>query len=103
MKSYIYCKPTSQGTHSFYLVVDGIEYFLFCQSYRKGVHHYFSKGVSIARSLDYSRGSGDTAVLKTMEKMKMYIKYVEKENGIKVLEKTKKKESRNHIRYIKCA
>ena len=36
----IYCEPTARGVHTFFLVVNGKEYYLFSQNYRKGVHAY---------------------------------------------------------------
>lgn len=47
MKIKIYCKPTDKGVHSFYLVMDNDEFFLFSQAYRKGVEEYYGKGVRI--------------------------------------------------------
>ena len=45
MKDMIYCKRTDCGFHSFYLVVNGQEYYLFRQNYRKGVQKYYGDGV----------------------------------------------------------
>ena len=50
----IYCTPTQQGVHSFYLITEYQKYYLFSQNYRKGVLEYFSKGVSLKESMDYS-------------------------------------------------
>ena len=94
MKNMIYCEPTARGVHTFFLVVNGKEYFLFSQNYRKGVHAYYSKGVSLTQAVNYSKTHNDSALIRTMSKLPMYIKYVEKEYGIEVLERTKKK-SRN--------
>lgn len=91
MKTTIYCKPTAQGIHSFYLITDGGEYFLFSQNYRKGVQNYFSKGVRLDQARNYSKSNSDTAIMKTMSKLPMYIKYIEKEYGICILKQTKKK------------
>lgn len=104
MKATIYCEPTSRGVHSFFLITSGSEYFLFSQDYRKGVQEYFSKGVRIEAATDFSKSHGDNAIIKTMAKIPMYIKYVEKENGIEVLEQTKKK-NRQASRFSdkKCA
>ncbi len=89
MKPIIYCKPTSQGIHSFYLVSDGREFLLFCQNYRKGVQNYFGKGVTIEQALAYAKSNGDTAVIKSMDKIPSYLRYLEKEYGIVVLKKTR--------------
>lgn len=92
MKTTIYCKPTAQGIHSFYLLTDAGEYFLFSQNYRKGVQSYFGKGVRLDQARNYAKTNRDTAIIKTMNKLPAYIKYVEKEYGICILEQTKKRE-----------
>ena len=101
MKTTIYCKPTSQGIHSFYLLSDAGEFFLFSQNYRKGVHSYFSKGVRLEEARDFSKSNRDSAIIKTMNKLPIYIKYIEKEYGITVLEQTKRKNEpqRSRVHY----
>lgn len=101
MKSMIYCEPTKRGVHSFYLVMGGKKYYLFSQKYRKGVHRYFSKGVSVNQSIDYSKAHKDTALKKTMSKIPMYLKYIEKEWDLQILEKTKRKNKKDSL--VKCA
>ena len=93
MRQFIYCKPTAKGIHSFYLVNDGKEYFLFNQNYRKGVHKFFSCGVSINVAMDIARANRDHAIIRTMEKLHNYIKYIEKEYCIAVLARTIFKQS----------
>lgn len=95
MKAMIFCKTTAKGIHTFYLTTDGQRYFLFNQDYRKGVQKYFGRGVSINEAINYSRSHNDTAVMRTMSKIPMYVKYVEKEYEIEVLEQTKKRNSKN--------
>ena len=87
----IYCKVTNRGVHSFYLLAEGEEYFLFCQDYRKGVHNYFRKGVCLEQAKKFSKSNRDTDIMKTMSKLPLYIKYIEKEYDIAVLNQTKKK------------
>lgn len=95
MKSMIYCQTTKKGVLSFYLVLDGKRYYLFSQKYRKSVKQYFRRGVSINQSIDFSKAHKNTALEKTMSKIPMYLRYVEKEYRIQVLQKTK--------RILKCA
>ena len=52
------------------------------------------KGVTIHDAFDTSKARFDSALMRTMEKIPSYIRYVEKECGIAVLEKTKKKRKR---------
>lgn len=94
MNNTVYCKPTSQGIHSFYLVNDGNSYFLFSQNYRKGVQEYYGRGVSLNEAMDHSRSHKDEAIMRTMSKVPMYIKYIEDEFGITVLRRTAMKNSK---------
>jgi len=96
MKTTIYCKPTAKGVHSFYLIVGTEEFFLFSQAYRKGVEGYYGRGVRINESMKYSRAHNDSAITRTMDKIPMYVKYIEKEYAIEVLEQTKKRSSQNY-------
>lgn len=103
MKNMIYCEPTARGVYTFFLVVNGKEYYLFSQNYRKGVHAYYSKGVSLTQAVNYSKTHNDSALIRTMSKLPMYIKYVEKEYGIEVLERTKKKSRCLGYEMTQCA
>lgn len=90
MKTKIYCKTTSKGVHSFYLLTESAELFLFNQPYRRGVADYFTKAIVLDEAINYSRAHEDAALMRTMTKIPMYVKYVEKEYGIEVLNRTKK-------------
>ena len=91
MKNTIYFKTTAKGTHTFYLKSDGKEYFLFTQDYRKGVNDYYKYGVDIDKASDFSKSKLDSAVMRTMSKIFMYVKYIEKEYEIEILRQTVKK------------
>ena len=97
MKNSIICKTTAKGKQSLYLKVNGKEYFLFSQSFRKSVRDYYRNAVTIDRALDYS-ASTSLAVSKAMEKLRVYIPYVEKEYGVRVLNKTLKTRHSNKTR-----
>ena len=104
MKAMIYCEPTERGVHSFFLMAGGKEYFLFNQDYRKGVQEYFNKGVSLSQAMNYSKAHNDSALIRTMTKLPMYIKYIEREYEIEILEQTKKRNRKNyHFYELKCA
>lgn len=92
MKPKIYCKSTGRDEHSFYLVADGREFYLFRQAYRKGVHGYFSRGISLDQVYDFSKTRHDCAVMHTLDKLPLYIKYIESEYGIVVLRQTQRKQ-----------
>lgn len=89
MKNKIYCKTTNKGIQSFFLVADNKEYYLFQQDYRVSVKEYFASGISINETTNYSNARG-VAVKKTLDKIKAYIPYIEKEYGIAIMNKTKK-------------
>lgn len=97
MKAFVYCKPTAKGIHSFYLVYEGENYFLFRQNYRKGVQRFFSRGVSLRQVFDLGSAHGDTSVIHTMEKLPTYIKRAEKENYIAVLDRSILKSRRYYV------
>ena len=92
MEKRIHCVTNQRGIHSFYVSVDGKDYYLFSQEYRKGVSRYFGfGGVTLGQALDFSRSKKDVSIVRTMHKLPMYIKFVEKEYGIEVLTQTVKK------------
>ena len=93
MKSTVYCIPTDKGIHTFYLVVDGKEYYLFRQNYRKGVNSFFRDGVTLDRALDFTKAHHNDALIRTMQKLPIYIKYIEKYYGLEVLRATAKRNS----------
>lgn len=88
MNPKIYCKTTKKGIHSFYLQFRNETYFLFSQNYRKGVQKFYRNGVVLNDSFKHSKSRRDNAIEKTMTKIPMYIKYLEKEYGIEVLRQT---------------
>ncbi len=91
MKTAIYCRPTAKGVHSFYLIIGDDEFFLFSQSYRRGVEDYYGRGVRIDEAINYSRAHRDSAITRTMDKIPMYVKYIEREYDVEVLKRTKKR------------
>ena len=93
MKSTVYCTLTDKGVHTFYLVAEGQEYYLFRQNYRRGVNNFFRDGVNIDRAIDFSKARHDDALIRTMQKLPMYIKYIEKCYGVEVLRATAKRNS----------
>ena len=91
MNATIFCRATDKGIHTFYLNANGNEYYLFHQNYRKGVSEYYRNGVSINEAINFGRSKRDDALMRTMQKIPMYLKYAEKEYGIQVLNQTIKK------------
>ena len=98
MKTEIYCKPTEKGIHSFYLVMGSEEFFLFSQAYRKGVDDYYVSGVLLNEAMNYSKAHKDSAITRTMSKIPMYVRYIEKEYDLAVLERTKRSSQNYRLR-----
>ena len=91
MANTIYCETTAKGIQSFFINANGETHFLFSQNFRRGVKEYFERGVRIDEAINFARAKGDNAVMRTMEKLPSYIRYVEREYGMEVLRKTARK------------
>ena len=102
MQPKIYCKTTDKGDHNFYLQVNKQEYYLFSQIYRKSVQSYFNNGILLADIYDFSKAHRNNAITHTLTKLPLYIKYIESEYGITVLNRTRKKNHRQQ-KYTKLS
>ena len=100
MANFIYSKTTEKGKQTFYLVSQGREYFLFTQKYYKGVRNYFQNKKHLDDALDVSKSRHDTALIKTMTKIPLYIKFIEKEFGIAIMKTSfRKNKKRKYNQY----
>ena len=72
---------------------EGLSRFLTIRRNRRGRKSYpdRSNGVCLKDAINHKRGRSDYAIHKTMTKLPGYIKYIEKEYGIAVLEQSKRK------------
>ena len=98
MKNKIYCKTTGKGQQSYYLTVNGEDYFLFTQKFRRSNKEFFANGVTIDEALNWA-GQRSESVIRTMRKLPSYISFVESEYGISVLKKTKKRQENRFKAY----
>ena len=89
MASKIFSKITDNGNQSLYLKISGKEFYLFSQKSYQSVCEFYGKELTVDRALDFSVSTG-RAVSRTMEKLRAYIPYIEKEYGVSVLNKTMK-------------
>lgn len=88
----VFCRNTDKhDSQSFYMEYNGERYYLFTQNYKRGVATHFRNGVRLDDALDFTRAKGDRGVLRVMEKLPMYIKYIEDVYGVEVLRKTARK------------
>lgn len=90
MKAKIFCRVTAKGVHTFYLLADKKEYYLFRQNYRKNNREFFMNGKLLSEVLNGNVHSHATR--KTIDKLLPAIRYIEKEYHIAVLNKTKHKD-----------
>lgn len=98
MKTKIFCRTTGPELQSFYLRHEGVEYFLFTQSFRRSVKDYYRRGVAVDQALSHPRAGDNHALRKVMEKLPAYIRYIEKEYGVTVLDQTRRREDRKRNR-----
>lgn len=80
----IYCKSTKDNL-SFYVSANGEEIFLFTQRFDYPTFHRFKKGVEIGDALSPKSRRSPT-LEKVCEKLPVYLKYVEQEYGIPLLQ-----------------
>ena len=88
--SSVYCKTVGVDQVGFYLQASGKEYFLCKQRYYVSLWKYFSGGVDI-NALFTRSGKHSHVIRETKMKLPAYIQYVEREEGIRVLDKTMEK------------
>lgn len=93
-KPVIFCvAPKDENGLRFYLEVNNDRYFLFNQRYRSGVAKYFENGIDLNTAIT-KRSVDNDCIKKVITKIPSYIKYIEKEFGISVLNQTIKKQRR---------
>lgn len=80
--------------HDFYLSNCNEAYYLFSQEFRRGVHNYYRGGIRLSQAVDYSRSHRDSAIVRTMSKIPVYLRYVEQTEGLVVLERSKRLNAR---------
>lgn len=86
----IYCKRSNNAL-DFFITDKGNEYYMFSQRPYTGVEEYFKKGIALNNAIKHSKCGDNKMIHKTITKLPTYIKYIEKEYGIALLEQSKKK------------
>lgn len=87
MRNKVFCRTVEKGVQAFFVEADGRKYFLFRQNFRQGVKRHFEGGVAIDDLGDYSRA--DASVRRTLDKLPIAIRALEKREGIAVYQRTK--------------
>ena len=90
MKNFIYCTTTAKGEQSFYLMTQKTKYFLFAQAFRRSNKDVFGQGISLFE-LRKLKKHCSYSVRHTAEKLPAYIRYIEQEYDILIMETTKRK------------
>ena len=93
----VFCVTVSKGTQAFFVKVNGKNYYLFQQAFKRSNKEYFAGGVEI-HSISKFSNVHSTAVRDTLDKLPAYIRYVESEHGVSIYEKTKLKEKRQKLK-----
>ena len=89
----IYYERTN-GMHDFYLSNDGKDYYLFSQAMKRSVDIFYRGRINLDKALCHGIGKRDHAVHHTMDKLKTYIRYIEMQHDIIILNRTYKKSKR---------
>ena len=88
----IFCR-TTEKKHDFYVRTKGKDYYLFSQKRRKSVGEFYEKGVMLDKAINHGIGRTDWAIHHTMDKLIPHIRYIESENKISILRKTKNRKA----------
>ena len=81
-------------------MAQGTKYFLFVQAYRRSNKEVFGQGISLF-DLKKLKKHCSYSVRHTIQKLPAYIRYIEQECGIIVMEMTKRKQSKTKNRKMK--
>lgn len=98
MQAKVFCKTVAKGIQAYYVSVDGNSIYLFQQNYRVSNKEFFSNGV-VVHALGKFRNVHSTSVRNTLEKIPSYLRYVEKEYGVEIYEKTKRRKQGYNVYY----
>lgn len=84
----------------FYAVKDEQSFYIFTRKFRPQLYNHFKNGVSLYRLFDFSRANGSEIVYNTLEQLRVHLRYIEKEYGIKIFKEkknTRKYKDRNFV------
>lgn len=89
----IYCTK-DKGKHNFYLLHNKEKYYLFSQAPKRSVESFYKNGIHLDKALNHGIGKRDYAIHHTMDKLRIYIRYIETEYDIVILDTTRRKSRR---------
>lgn len=97
MNKQIICKGQPNQV-AFFLDYNGKRYFLFTQKYNRSVFNHFRNGVHISKMLEH-HSNENKIYSKTIQRINMMVKYIEREYDIQVFKNSCKKLVRIHDLY----
>lgn len=84
----------------FYANAGNEEIYIFTRKYKKSLYSYFCNGVPMRDLFDYSKVRRNKAATKTLDQLRTYLRFVEKEYSVKLFnEKSTMKVPRYERRY----
>lgn len=89
----IHCVPGNEGRSLSFFVKQGDEsHFLFMQNFNSTAYDFYKHGVSLEKAMSFKYGKKLKCSLmtKVSEKIRRYLKYIEKEYDMVILNKTRK-------------
>ena len=72
------------GQLDFYAENNRESYYIFSRKFRVTLYDYFKAGVSMNKLFDFSRTHRNPIVANTIDHMRSFLKYIEKENDIQL-------------------
>lgn len=89
MTAKILCKKVDFNTQAFYAELAGKKYFLFNRAYSSACREFFKNGYYLTDNVSPRKACGDVKIV--LDKIPSQIRYIEKEYGVEMYEKTKRK------------
>ena len=89
----IYCIPENDGrTLSFYVRQSNEDHFLFMHRFNSTAYEFYRNGVALEKAMSFKYGKklNCSLMTKISEKILRYLRYIEKEYDMVILEKTKR-------------
>ena len=72
------------GLLDFYAEDNRESYYIFSRKFRTPLYNYFKAGVPMNKLFDFSKTNRDQIIADTIDHMRSFLKYIEKENDIQL-------------------
>lgn len=96
-RTTVYCRSNGKDNLSFYIIHDTGTSFLFNQRFNYNVFQFYKNGVPLDMALDFRYGAELQcyAMKKVSEKLIPYIRFIEQDENVIILRKTRRAAERN--------